>query len=175
MCTTLTHSKSKLTDWKLIWREGQFHVTYLICYSDVIVNIKSSLGLIADIMYVREVIQYLRKTVHILAKNSAMILKPYLYRIIFQNVQLFYLLAISHMVPVPMGDVLGDLITTLKFFLSNLFWMMPLCYEFIGWFCSCPPRHFSCKTYCKYQRIKMVSQDLTTGRPKVNWQYFFGP
>ena len=79
------------------------------------------MGLIADIMYVREVIQYLRKTVHILAKNSAMILKPYLYRIIFQNVQLFYLLAISHMVPVPMGDVLGDLITTLKFFLSNLF------------------------------------------------------
>lgn len=87
MCTTFTHSKSKLTYWKFILREGQFHVIYLICYSDVIVNIKWSLSLIADIMlYDREVIQYLHKTVHIVAQNSEMILKTYLCKIIIQNV-----------------------------------------------------------------------------------------
>lgn len=50
MYTTFTNSKSKLNYWKLILREGQFHVIYLIYYSDVIVNIKWSLDLLADII-----------------------------------------------------------------------------------------------------------------------------
>lgn len=48
MCTTFTNSKSKLNYWKLILREGQFYVIYLIYYSDVIVNIKWSVVLLAD-------------------------------------------------------------------------------------------------------------------------------
>lgn len=79
MYTTFTNSKSKLNYWKLILREGQFHVIYLLYYSDVIVNIKWSLDLLADIIVCdREVIQYLHKTVRIVAKNSAMLLKTYI-------------------------------------------------------------------------------------------------
>lgn len=63
-----------LNNWKIILREGQFHIIYLICYSDII--IKWPLGLLADtILYNSEVIQYLHKAVNIVAKISATPLK----------------------------------------------------------------------------------------------------
>lgn len=70
MCITFTNSKSKLNYWNLILREGQFHVIRLI-YSDVIVNIKWSLGFVPDIIWCdREVIQYLHKTAYCRQKFS---------------------------------------------------------------------------------------------------------